>query len=87
MILEDDQGDYDEEFEKELIDAVAEKAGKISRPDRVYAVEDLPKTNSGKIMRRLLQNIAQGEELGDTSTLADPSVAETIQEQTQEQMS
>jgi acetyl-CoA synthetase len=37
-------------------------------------------------MRRLLQNIAQGEELGDTSTLADPSIAETIQEQTQEQM-
>ena len=86
MILEGGHDEYDEEFEKELIDAVAEKAGKISRPDRVYAVEDLPKTNSGKIMRRLLQNIAQGEELGDTSTLADPSIAETIQEQTQEQM-
>jgi acetyl-CoA synthetase len=86
VILEGGHDEYDEEFEKELIDAVAEKAGKISRPDRVYAVEDLPKTNSGKIMRRLLQNIAQGEELGDTSTLADPSIAETIQEQTQEQM-
>jgi acetyl-CoA synthetase len=87
VILEGDQGEYDEEFEKQLRDAVAQKAGKISRPDRIYAVEDLPKTNSGKIMRRLLQNIAQGEELGDTSTLADPSIAETIQEQTQEQMS
>jgi acetyl-CoA synthetase len=87
VILEGGQDDYGEEFEKDLINAVAEKAGKISRPDRVYAVEDLPKTNSGKIMRRLLQNIAQGEELGDTSTLADPSIAETIQEQTQEQMS
>src|SRR5215211_1691968 len=87
VILEGDGQDYDEEYEQELRSAVAEKAGKISRPDRVYAVEDLPKTNSGKIMRRLLQNIAQGEELGDTSTLADPSVAETIQEQTQEQMS
>jgi acetyl-CoA synthetase len=86
VILQGDQ-EYSEEYEKELIDAVAQKAGKISRPDRVFAVEDLPKTNSGKIMRRLLQNIAQGEELGDTSTLADPSVAETIQEQTQEQMS
>jgi len=85
VILQGDQ-EYSEEYEKELIDAVAQKAGKISRPDRVFAVEDLPKTNSGKIMRRLLQNIAQGEELGDTSTLADPSVAETIQEQTQEQM-
>jgi acetyl-CoA synthetase len=87
VILEGGQGEYDEEFEKQLRDAVAQKAGKISRPDRIYAVEDLPKTNSGKIMRRLLQNIAQGEELGDTSTLADPSIAETIQEQTQEQMS
>jgi len=86
VILQGDQ-EHSEEYEKELIDAVAQKAGKISRPDRVFAVEDLPKTNSGKIMRRLLQNIAQGEELGDTSTLADPSVADTIQEQTQEQMS
>jgi acetyl-CoA synthetase len=85
VILQGDQ-EYDEEYEKELIDAVAQKAGKISRPDRVFAVEDLPKTNSGKIMRRLLQNIAQGEELGDTSTLADPSVADTIKEQTEEQM-
>jgi acetyl-CoA synthetase len=86
VILESGQDEYDEETEKELVNAVAEKAGKISRPNRVYAVADLPKTNSGKIMRRLLQNIAQGEELGDTSTLADPSIAETIQEQTQEQM-
>jgi acetyl-CoA synthetase len=86
VILEGGHEEYDEDYEKELVDAVAEKAGKISKPNRVYAVEDLPKTNSGKIMRRLLQNIAQGEELGDTSTLADPSIAETIQEQTQEQM-
>jgi acetyl-CoA synthetase len=86
VILEGGQEEYDEDYEKHLVDAVAEKAGKISKPNRVYAVEDLPKTNSGKIMRRLLQNIAQGEELGDTSTLADPSIAETIQEQTQEQM-
>jgi len=86
VILEGGHEEYDEDYEKQLVDAVAQKAGKISRPNRVYAVEELPKTNSGKIMRRLLQNIAQGEELGDTSTLADPSIAETIQEQTQEQM-
>ena len=86
VILEGGHEEYDEDYEKQLVDTVAEKAGKISKPNRVYAVEDLPKTNSGKIMRRLLQNIAQGEELGDTSTLADPSIAETIQEQTQEQM-
>jgi acetyl-CoA synthetase len=90
VIMEEGHGgdSYDEEKEKELIDGVAEKAGKISRPSRVYAVQDLPKTNSGKIMRRILQNIAEGEDdLGDTSTLADPSVADTIKEQTQEQMS
>jgi acetyl-CoA synthetase len=90
VIMEEGHGgdSYDEEKEKELIDGVAEKAGKISRPSRVYAVEDLPKTNSGKIMRRILQNIAEGEDdLGDTSTLADPSIADTIKEQTQEQMS
>jgi acetyl-CoA synthetase len=90
VIMEEGHGgdSYDEDKEKELIDGVAEKAGKISRPDRVYAVEDLPKTNSGKIMRRILQNIAEGEDdLGDTSTLADPSIADTIKEQTQEQMS
>ncbi|MCA1728195.1 MAG: acetate--CoA ligase [Actinobacteria bacterium] len=74
--------------EKDLIDEVADKAGKISRPDRVYAVQDLPKTNSGKIMRRILQNIAEGEDdLGDTSTLSDPEIAETIKEETQQQMS
>ena len=86
VILEGGHEEYDEDYEKQLVDAVSQKAGKISKPNRVYAVEDLPKTNSGKIMRRLLQNIAQGEDLGDTSTLADPSIAETIQEQTHEQM-
>jgi len=85
VIMEEGQ-EWSEDTEQDLRSAVSEKAGKISRPERVYAVDELPKTNSGKIMRRLLQNIAQGEELGDTSTLADPSVAETIQEQTQEQM-
>jgi len=85
VILQQGQ-EWSDDYEANIREHVAKKAGKISRPDRVFAVEDLPKTNSGKIMRRLLQNIAQGEELGDTSTLADPSVADTIQEQTQEQM-
>ena len=78
--------EWSEDMEQELIDHVAEEAGSISKPARVFAVDDLPKTNSGKIMRRILENISEGEELGDTSTLADPSIAETIQEQTQEQM-
>jgi acetyl-CoA synthetase len=85
VILE--QGyEWSEDMEQDLIDHVAEEAGSISKPARVFAVDDLPKTNSGKIMRRILENISEGEELGDTSTLADPSIAETIQEQTQEQM-
>jgi len=86
FVIMEEGHEWSEDTEQDLRSAVADKAGKISRPERVYAVDELPKTNSGKIMRRLLQNIAQGEELGDTSTLADPSVAETIQEQTQEQM-
>jgi acetyl-CoA synthetase len=86
VILEGEH-EHSQDLEKQLREEVADKAGKISRPDRVYAVEDLPKTNSGKIMRRLLQNIAMGEDLGDTSTLSDPDIAERIQEQTHEQMS
>ena len=78
--------EWSEDMEQDLIDHVAEEAGSISKPARVFAVDDLPKTNSGKIMRRILENISEGEELGDTSTLSDPSIAETIQEQTQQQM-
>jgi len=85
VILEQDQ-DWSEDMEQEMRDHVGQEAGNIAKPARVFAVDDLPKTNSGKIMRRILENISAGEELGDTSTLADPSVAETIQEQTQEQM-
>jgi acetyl-CoA synthetase len=85
VILE--QGtEYSEDFMSELRDHVGDEAGDVAKPGQVFAVSELPKTNSGKIMRRILENIAEGEELGDTSTLADPSVAETIQEETQEQM-
>jgi len=54
--------------------------GPIATPDRLYFVEMLPKTRSGKIMRRILRKIAQGEyeELGDTSTLADPEAVQTL---------
>jgi acetyl-CoA synthetase len=47
----------------------------------VIFARDMPKTRSGKIMRRLLKNIAEGEELGDTSTLVDPTVVEEMQKQ------
>ncbi len=57
---------------------VGEKLGKIARPKTVVIVPDLPKTRSGKIMRRLLRDVADGRQLGDTTTLADPSVVAEI---------
>jgi acetyl-CoA synthetase len=63
---------------EELRDHVATKIGKISRPKTVIFTDDLPKTRSGKIMRRLLRDVAEGRELGDTTTLADPAVVEEI---------
>jgi acetyl-CoA synthetase len=53
---------------------VADKIGAIARPDDILFSADLPKTRSGKIMRRLLRDIAEGRALGDTTTLADPAV-------------
>ncbi|NIM00092.1 MAG: acetate--CoA ligase [Acidobacteria bacterium] len=58
---------------------VGEKIGAIARPESVLFAADLPKTRSGKIMRRLLRDIAEGRALGDTTTLADPAVVETLQ--------
>jgi len=65
----------------ELRDFVAEKIGAIARPDDVLFSADLPKTRSGKIMRRLLRDIAEGRALGDTTTLADPNVVNALKDQ------
>lgn len=62
----------------ELKDHVAAKIGALARPEQVLFSADLPKTRSGKIMRRLLRDIAEGKTLGDTTTLADPSVVEAL---------
>jgi acetyl-CoA synthetase len=62
----------------ELREHVSTKIGKISRPRTIIFTDDLPKTRSGKIMRRLLRDVAEGRDLGDTTTLADPSVVEEI---------
>jgi acetyl-CoA synthetase len=62
----------------ELRGHVAQVIGPIARPKTVLFTEELPKTRSGKIMRRLLRNVAEDEQLGDTTTLADPSVVEGI---------
>ena len=54
------------------------KIGKFSRPKRIIWADDLPKTRSGKIMRRLLRDIAEGRELGDVTTLRDPDVMSAL---------
>jgi acetyl-CoA synthetase len=60
---------------------VATKIGAIARPDDIFFSADLPKTRSGKIMRRLLKDIAEGRALGDTTTLADPAVVARLKDQ------
>jgi acetyl-CoA synthetase len=62
----------------ELRSQVATEISPIARPREIHVVPELPKTRSGKIMRRLLRDVAEGRELGDTSTLVDPSVFEAI---------
>jgi acetyl-CoA synthetase len=66
------------ELAAELRDHVAQTIGPIARPQSILFTEDLPKTRSGKIMRRLLRNVSEDEALGDTTTLADPAVVEGI---------
>jgi acetyl-CoA synthetase len=77
VILQAHAKDNDNMVE-ELRNQVAKEIGKIARPREIHVVPELPKTRSGKIMRRLLRDVAEGRELGDTSTLVDPSVFEAI---------
>jgi len=63
-----------DELVAEIREHVARKIGKLARPSRIVWADDLPKTRSGKIMRRLLRDIAEGRELGDVTTLRDPGV-------------
>lgn len=69
-----------EELKREIVDLVSKQIGPIAKPDKIQVVSGLPKTRSGKIMRRILRKIAEGDtsNLGDTSTLLDPSVVEEI---------
>src|SRR5690606_30451809 len=68
------------ELEAELREHVARVISPIARPERVVFVPDLPKTRSGKIMRRLLRDIVEGRELGDATTLRDPDVPAQVRE-------
>ena len=70
----------------ELKEHVARKIGAIARPDDIIFTADLPKTRSGKIMRRLLRDIADGKAIGDTTTLADPNVVAKLKEQYEEDL-
>jgi acetyl-CoA synthetase len=73
-----------DEMVVELRDHVAEKIGKLARPKRIIWADDLPKTRSGKIMRRLLRDIASGDALGDVTTLRDPTVMEALKDKVAE---
>ena len=77
VTLKGDQEASDERGE-ELRRHVATKIGAIARPKTLIFTDDLPKTRSGKIMRRLLRDVAEGRALGDTTTLADPAVVDEI---------
>ncbi|HEX8154979.1 MAG TPA: acetate--CoA ligase, partial [Thermoanaerobaculia bacterium] len=72
-------------FEQELKAHVSEKIGAIARPEKILVTADLPKTRSGKIMRRLLRDIAEGRALGDVTTLADPTVVASLKDRYEEE--
>ncbi|GAB4312411.1 MAG: acetate--CoA ligase [Candidatus Sumerlaeia bacterium] len=73
-----------DELKQDLKDHVKMKIGALARPDDIIFSSDLPKTRSGKIMRRLLRDIAEGRALGDTTTLADPAVVQSLREKYEE---
>jgi len=80
ILRQDELGDApnEEEIGKVLRGWVTEKIGAIARPRQIMVVSELPKTRSGKIMRRLLKDVAEGRPVGDTTTLADSSVMNSI---------
>ncbi len=78
VTLEGDLEGSDELIE-DIRETVAKRIGKLARPKRIVWADDLPKTRSGKIMRRLLRDIAEGRELGDVTTLRDPDVMNQLE--------
>jgi len=77
--LEGKQHEGDDDLVQDIRETVAKRIGKFARPRRVIWSADLPKTRSGKIMRRLLRDIAEGRELGDVTTLRDPGVMKDLE--------
>jgi acetyl-CoA synthetase len=82
-ILED-QVAASESMRSKIVDSVEAAIGPIARPEEIIFTPELPKTRSGKIMRRLLEDIANGDELGNTSTLRNPDIVDDIREQAQD---
>ena len=80
VILRADAGEGGDDLVAELRTHVAKEIGSIAKPRQIMVVEELPKTRSGKIMRRLLRDIAENRELGDVTTLTDSSVMDLIKE-------
>ena len=72
-----------EEIENAVSECIVTTIGKIAKPKRVFIVPDMPKTRSGKIMRRVLAAISNGRDIGDVSTLANPEIVEHIQKMVQ----
>ncbi|MEM4782181.1 MAG: AMP-binding protein, partial [Halalkalicoccus sp.] len=82
-VITEDGYEGDEDLRERIVAGVEEAIGPIARPEQVVFTDELPKTRSGKIMRRLLEDIANEEELGDTSTLRNPDVVSEIQRKVQ----
>jgi acetyl-CoA synthetase len=80
VILEGDIDEGDDALEGEIRERVAQRIGKFARPKRIIWTADVPKTRSGKIMRRLLRDIAEGRELGDVTTLREPGVMKDLEQ-------
>ena len=85
VTLEGENGEGSDELIAEIRDHVADRIGKFARPKRIVWADDLPKTRSGKIMRRLLRDIAEGRALGDVTTLRDPDVMSQLEEKIKEE--
>jgi acetyl-CoA synthetase len=79
VILEGEENEGDEDLEGEIRERVAQRIGKFARPKRIIWTADVPKTRSGKIMRRLLRDIAEGREAGDVTTLREPGVMKDLE--------
>jgi acetyl-CoA synthetase len=78
-VITEDGYEGNDDLRERIVDGVEDAIGPIARPEEIAFTPELPKTRSGKIMRRLLEDIANGEELGDTSTLRNPEIVDDIQ--------